>query len=475
MSDALEGYSPINEIIGYRDAAVLAANEGCALLAQGFAKMEEAKALTVKASGGHASHTDHQYTDPYKRLFQTFDGQKSFDQFRAHTDACTWLRLYNDTGMFALMDSDARKALTAELCGNTPEVTHESAYERLSALNESRAMIFRRGLANSFIRLDKIFKSHDPYQFDRRVILTGMFDTEGYSRYDNFAVLNDIERAFAVLDRKPNYEVGSARKVVLDARQGSSGPRQTLVHTDYFKIRVYQNGNLHLWFKRKDLVERVNLELAAYYGDVLPDGVATPEQDLRGKANTTAVSKDLAFYATPKPVLVKLLKEGLEEQLRDYQGNGPASVLEPSAGIGDLVRGCLQYTPKVTAIEVDPGRYAQLATLSRIYPSLVTVCANFLGLTARESFDVVVMNPPFCGTHYVAHVLHAYRFLKPGGCLWTILPATARYSEGGDHAKFQAWAASVHGVFYDLDPESFAASGTRINTCFLKVRKPIRR
>lgn len=467
-STQIQGYSRIGEIVGYRDTAIQTANEGCALLVQGFALLEQAQALAIKASGGHAPWTGHTSTEPYKRLFQTFDGQSSFDQFRAHTDACVWLRLYHDTGMFALMDADARKALNVELSGNTPEVTQESAYDRMLAMHEERATIFRRGLANSFIRLDRRFKSHDPYQFSRRVILTHLFDVHGYSCRDSFDVLDDIERAFAVLDLKPNYEVGAARKAITDERHGGSGARQTLVYIDYFKIRVYMNGNVHLWFTREDLVERVNQELAAYYGAVLPDAVPTPEDNLRHKATTTALSKDLAFYPTPRKVIDEILNETLGHKLRDSVN---PTVLEPSAGDGAIVRALLGYTSSVTAIEVDPDRYRKLAALQRQHPRMTALCANFLTIPARPTFDFVVMNPPFAGTHYVSHVMHAYGFLKPRGVLCCVLPATAQYSDHGDHAKFQAWVAERKGTFRDLPSESFKESGTRIHTCYLTLRK----
>lgn len=464
MSDDLQTYRPIDEVIGYRDAAMQAANEGAALLVQGFAKLAEAKELAVKATGGHHAWTGHTHTEHYTRLFQDFNGQASFDAFRAYTDACTWIRLYHDTGMWALMDSDARKALHAELSGAVPEVTEHSAYERLSALNEDRATIFRRGLANSFIRLDRRFKSHDPYQFDRRVILTNMFDRFGYSRETH--ALDDIERAFAVLDRRLDYKVGTIRDKIRDERYGQHGARQSLHVSDYFKIRVYQNGNCHLWFTREDLVERVNQELAAYYGAVLPDAVPTPEDDLRHKATATALSKDLAFYPTPRKVIDEILNESLGHRLHDVPN---AKVLEPSAGDGAIVRALLGYTPNVTAIEVDPDRYRKLTALQRQHPRLTALCANFLTIPARPTFDFVVMNPPFCGTHYVSHVMHALGFLKPSGSLYCVLPATAQYSDHGDHAKFQAWAADRKGVFRDLPPESFKESGTRIHTCYLTL------
>lgn len=71
----------------------------------------------------------------------------------------------------------------------------------------------------------------------------------------------------------------------------------------------------------------------------------------------------------------------------------------------------------------------------------------------------VVMNPPFYGRHYVKHVLHALKFLKPGGVLVSVLPASAHY----DHKELE-------GRWEDLPVASFAESGTNIPTGYLIVR-----
>jgi hypothetical protein len=71
------------------------------------------------------------------------------------------------------------------------------------------------------------------------------------------------------------------------------------------------------------------------------------------------------------------------------------------------------------------------------------------------------MNPPFYGKHYVKHVLHALKFLKPGGKLTAILPASARY----DHKL-------LDGRWSDLPVGSFSESGTNINTTVLTMWAP---
>src|SRR5690606_30294163 len=86
--------------------------------------------------------------------------------------------------------------------------------------------------------------------------------------------------------------------------------------------------------------------------------------------------------------------------------------------------------------------------------------ANFLDQPAVAEFDFVIMNPPFYGRHYAKHVRHALEFLKPGGQLVAILPATARYDHG-----------ELEGDWRDLPVGSFSEAGTNVPTCLLKLRR----
>jgi len=158
----------------------------------------------------------------------------------------------------------------------------------------------------------------------------------------------------------------------------------------------------------------------------------------------------------------------MTELLRLDEGD---RVLEPSAGTGALVRAVLGRGAAVHAVEVDPERCDALRGIRA--PDLTVQQANFLDVPAVAAFDVVLMNPPFHGRHWMAHVRHAYGFLAPGGRLVSVLPVTAELGDTPEHEAFRAWARTLGGArFTDLPPESFAASGTRINTVLLELRRP---
>lgn len=87
------------------------------------------------------------------------------------------------------------------------------------------------------------------------------------------------------------------------------------------------------------------------------------------------------------------------------------TVLEPSAGSGNLVQECLQRgAAEILAIEPEPKLRAILAAISNSR----TIGSNFLTTTAEEvsHVDMVVMNPPFSADE--AHILHAWDIAPPG-------------------------------------------------------------
>ena len=304
-----------------------------------------------------------------------------------------------------------------------------------------------RGLAEVFCGLDQAYKSHDKVRIGvkglpKRIIISSVTDY-GWGREKITNVLN----ALAAYQGKPlvtHQEIAALLKdgdALLEAGEKPYGYRDEPVEIVARGVRLkrFQNGNGHLFFE-PDTLRDINMALAEYYGDVLPD--AAGEKPTQKQAST-AVSKDLQYYPTPAAVVDSVLDElyGLKGQ----------KVLEPSCGCGRFLDGLRERGAKAFGIEYDASRAMQAK--AKGHPVLV---ANFLETTPTPDYDRVVMNPPFYGKHYAKHVNHALRFLKPGGTLTAILPATARYDHG-----------LLDGRWSDLPVGSFSESGTNINTTVL--------
>ncbi len=293
-----------------------------------------------------------------------------------------------------------------------------------------------RGLAEVFCDLDPAYKSHDKVRIGvkglpKRVILSNVGEY-GWGR-DRLA---NILNALAAYQNKPLVEYGEVSELLKNG-DGLAAARGV-------RLRRFANGNGHLFFE-PDTLRDINLALAEYYGEVLPDcSEEKPEQ----KRASTAVSKDLQYYPTTVAVVERVLSEFYIEK--------GSRVLEPSCGCGRFLDALRTAGAHAVGIEVDPGRAAQARAKGH-----KVLLANFLETVPTGDYDHVVMNPPFYGQHYAKHVNHALKFLKPGGRLTAILPATARYDHG-----------LLKGQWHDLPVGSFSESGTNINTTVLTMWAP---
>ena len=459
-------HTTIDALCAARDAAMEKVTEAARLYVAAQNAMDEAHALAQMAHGA-ANAPHHLLDDPgYRSLHHRVEEEPAVEGFRRVLDARVWTHAVSLTGIDTLMDRTAKDALRADLQKSAPPFTADAAWATLRGLIGEADLIFRRGLATCFSQLDRRFRSHDGFKLGSRVILTRVFNEWGNWNYDRGLrdTLADIERVFAVLDRAPS-DPGALVRAIEGSRKGGFSPHRSLVETPYFRVRCFQNGNAHLWFLRDDLVNRANQMLADYYGEVLADGApdTVRPEDLRSVSGLPAVN--LSFYPTPDAVTRLCLRN------EDVRG---LSVLEPSAGTGNMVRQLLAAGAKVTATEIDPGRAAQL----RAIPGVKVHETNFLRMAPFAIFDLVLMNPPFSGTHWIQHVVHAYDFLRPGGRLIAVLPATAETGETRAHVDFRRWAGSIQNRyqqtvwFEDLPAESFAESGTRVNTLILRLERP---
>jgi hypothetical protein len=421
-----------------------------------------------------------------------------------------WANIVKMSELERLMDNEAKEELRAQMAyvpdkvdvrgqiinqkemeKGLPPITVDNVYATLEKFFGDAGMIFCRGIANVFSKLDRRFKSHDGFKIGSRIILTYVFD--GYGYLNSGAIrdkLIDVERVFSVLDGHSEGSFQSALdQLSMRKVRGAAGGAQSEHETPYFRIRAFKNGNAHLWFSRNDLVEKVNKLLAEYYGEVIADGKTQEADPLQDRKLTPA--RRFGFFPTPPEAVdelfrgrgcisgIPILRRKDEPRLR---------ILEPSAGTGNLARRCMtgmqewsaydreryaaeyRFDNLVDCIEIQFELAADLEA-ERIYNRVI--CADFLSLrpSAFDPYDLVVMNPPFDRERDVDHVTHALEFLKPGGSLFAIMSAGTEFRETRKAIAFRALVERHGGSFRDLPPGSFRESGTNVNTVILTIRK----
>lgn len=357
-----------------------------------------------------------------------------------------WRHVYVLYGLADIASAEDKRRFE-QLFAAPPAFTLDNIRDTFGDLVADPRGAILRGMAEVFCQLDPAFKSHEKMKIGikglpKRVILSNVAGWGSWGR-DR---LRDLLNALAAYRGQPLIEHDEMRPV--DDARTIYGPRACEVDIRGLRLKIHGNGNGHLFFAPEALAD-INRALAEYYGDVLPDCPDDDERPTKQRAST-AVSKDLQYYPTPMAVVDRVLADLV------YRMPGQR-VLEPSCGCGRFLDALRAAGAEAVGCEVDPVRAAMCEAKGHRVMRM-----NFLETVPTADFDQVVMNPPFYGRHYAKHVRHALRFLKPGGRLTAILPATARY----DHGELD----DLRPHWDDLPVGSFSESGTNICTTVATIR-----
>jgi len=353
-----------------------------------------------------------------------------------------WKHVYEGLDIAKIASAKDREQLELKLTTPLP-FTLENLAEVFGAYLLDPRFHILKGLAECFCDLDPAYKSHSRVRIGvaglpKRIIVNYATGWNSWGRKR----VEDTLNALAVYRGEPRYNYRQFEDMLAEAK------RHRESDFNGGKVRVFQNGNAHLIFDKHGLLD-INRALAEFYGEVLPDAPSETE----ARRPSTEVAPDLQFYPTPRKA-AKLVIDALHL-------SGGETILEPSCGDGQLMDMLADWhnhpterryrSPViVTGVEYDAGRAAQARAKGHH-----VMTANFLQVAPDPRFDVVVMNPPFYGQHYKKHLDHALKFLRPGGRLACILPASAYYDHG-----------NTVGEWHDLPVGSFAESGTNIPTGF---------
>lgn len=169
------------------------------------------------------------------------------------------------------------------------------------------------------------------------------------------------------------------------------------------------------------------------------------------------------FFPTPKPAIDEMLDRA------DIQPGH--SVLEPSAGKGDILDAVKERHPDAETSAIEP-----MNDLREILNKKGHRLTGTDFLEHRGQYDRIVMNPPFENGQDIDHVRHAYEQLKPGGRLVAIM-SEGPFSRSDNKAEsFRGWLDSVNGEHEQMPEGSFSGADafrqTGVRTRMVTIQKP---
>ena len=188
-----------------------------------------------------------------------------------------------------------------------------------------------------------------------------------------------------------------------------------------------------------------------------------PEEAIAGYLETGKLDKPekFGFFPTPAPLARELVKlAGLRS------GH---TVLEPQAGVGGIANVCAEVvgTGNVTCYEIQQKNCDVLRSLG-----FKVEQADFLSVEPTQLFSHVILNPPFEKQQDITHVLHAFRFLEPGGTMAAIMSIGVTFRSNSKTTQFRAFLDSMQATITVNDKDAFKESGTAAQTVSVHLQKP---
>ena len=262
-SDLVPGMS-VTTICAARDRSLI-------LFEEGFAKLAEAEREAAKAAPN--THGILGALDAHRAFYDLrHDGSAGIlEALRRRLDADAWGFLRDVSGLRNLMDARSLSAFSEQIEKEPPALTMENVQATFSQFRENAGAIFERGVVAVFEGLSTHYKTNSKLAFGRRVILNAALNEYGWNyRLVDEAAVNDLDRIFHLLDKReaPDFRGGAAARVGTQRRKVRG---RFEVDTTYMHLRAFANGNLHITFKRADLMDQMNAILTRHYGATLAD------------------------------------------------------------------------------------------------------------------------------------------------------------------------------------------------------------
>lgn len=201
-------------------------------------------------------------------------------------------------------------------------------------------------------------------------------------------------------------------------------------------------------------------ELLCKLGEVLPD----PEKEVHEKIRLMEAEHRLqtgrGWFWTPSAVALRMIDEaGI---CADHK------ILEPSAGLGDIVDQLPHGKAWRDNISVVEANYSRREVLE--LKGYQVAGTDFLEM-GQGGWNRILMNPPFENFQDIEHVRHAYKLLAPGGRIVAVMSPGPFFRGEKKALEFREWLDGK-GWSEDLPAGSFKEAGTGVATKLVVIDKP---
>ena len=176
------------------------------------------------------------------------------------------------------MSSCQRDEWNSQLMSDTcPEITLDNVLATFRHLNASKMQTFEQGLIDVYRKLSWDYRTNNPCRLGKRIIIENLLYRWSNGRVtldcSGREALDDLVRPFYLLEGRNVPDFRSSIGAQYGEFIGNGDNVGKLLEGEYFTVRGYQKGTVHIVFKRPDLVEKLNDIIARHYPGSLPPRV----------------------------------------------------------------------------------------------------------------------------------------------------------------------------------------------------------
>ena len=195
-----------------------------------------------------------------------------FEAYKKAVDSQLWMHLL-DLVIKPITSSSRYEEIRKMVKENPVEFTEKNIIDFFNSLPELQKDLITNLVESLYKKMYpskfEQYKTNKKaiFKFPEKYICKNAFNYILYSHISDF--LDDLQKLFLLLDNKVvakmEYEDLLSTKV-----NETKNKEKNYYEDEYFKIKIYKNGNLHIQFKRKDLLKKVN-EILFKNCDKLPN------------------------------------------------------------------------------------------------------------------------------------------------------------------------------------------------------------
>ncbi|EKO9317676.1 DUF4942 domain-containing protein, partial [Escherichia coli] len=157
------------------------------------------------------------------------------------------------------------------------EITLDNVLATFRHLNASKMQTFEHGLIDVYRKLSWDYRTNNPCRLGKKIIIENLLYRWSNGRVtldcSGREALDDLVRPFCLLEGRNVPDFRSSIGAQYGEFLGNGDNVGELFEGEYFTVRGYQKGTVHIVFKRPDLVEKLNDIIARHYPGALPPRV----------------------------------------------------------------------------------------------------------------------------------------------------------------------------------------------------------